>query len=83
MIWQDAVVSLASIFMIFGLIPSVRGSNKPALKTSLITSFWIFVICFVYLTLGLYLAAILLGIQGILWSTLAYQAFQSGKMSHV
>lgn len=79
MIWQDYVVSISSVFMIFGLLPSVRGVNKPAFKTSAITGFWLYVIVGVYLTLGLWLSAALLAVQGILWTTLAIQSMKGFK----
>ena len=76
MIWQDIVLMVGSFIFSIALIPTVRGKDKPALSTSLLTSgvLSVFVICF--FTLGLYLAAISGILTTIMWVILALQAMR-------
>lgn len=60
MIWQDIVLAIGQInFIIVELIVVSSGRNdKPKSKASFITSFWLFVFCGLFFTLGLWFAFI-------------------------
>jgi hypothetical protein len=79
MIWQDVVLGGAQIFFAVSLLPSVFSKDKPALATSIMTSFMLYVICFVNYTLNLYGAAAGLFLVASLWGILAFQKFTEKK----
>lgn len=79
MIWQDIVLGGAQIFFALSLLPSVFSKDKPALATSVMTSFMLYVICFVNYSLNLYGAAVGLFIVAGLWAILAIQKYLATK----
>jgi hypothetical protein len=72
-LWQDFVFTIGSLFFIVALVFSVRSPDKPPVRTSVITGFWLVVFSVVYATLSLPLAAVTSAISGLLWFTLAVQ----------
>lgn len=71
--WQDFVIGAISVVFALGLIPSIRGNNKPAISTSLVTGVGLVVMGFVDLTLHLWITSIICVISGILWGVLLWQ----------
>jgi hypothetical protein len=71
--WQDLVLTVGSIVLIIALIPSVKGPNKPALSTSIMTGCVLSTFALVYATLNLWLSSITTIIACLLWFTLAAQ----------
>lgn len=72
---QDAIFTAGSIFFIIGLIPSIRGEDKPALFTSLTTGGWLFLFAITYLTFAhpLWFSSITTFGTSLCWFTLAWQ----------
>ena len=70
---QDVIFAVGSIVFNVALWPSIRSVNKPALFTSVTTSFWLFVFAVTYTTLGLTLAAATTFVGAIEWGILALQ----------
>jgi len=79
MIWQDIVLGGAQIFFAISLLPSVFSKDKPALATSVMTSFMLYVIGYVNFTLNLYGASGGLFIVATLWGILAIQKYLINK----
>ena len=77
MIWQDIVITVGVFIMIFAMIPSVKGKNKPAKETSITTAIILtaYFVCFA--TLGLWLSAISEVILAGLWYVLFFQVLRS------
>lgn len=71
--WQDFVFTVGSFLFIIGLIPTVRGSQKPPLSTSFVTGLVLLVFAVMYLTLELYLSAVVTTITSMMWATLFLQ----------
>ena len=58
MIWQDIVISIAQVFFVVALIPSIRGKDKPALVTSIMNTILVSAIAATQLTLNLWFSAL-------------------------
>jgi hypothetical protein len=73
MTWQDVVIAVGQFVFAAALIPSVRGRQKPALTSSLITAtgLTVFGICFA--TLGLWLSVAGVWTSAAMWWVLAWQ----------
>ena len=74
--WQDWVFAVCGVILGASLIPTIRGHDKPALSTGLITTILVAVLTVTMTTLGLWLSAAtnLLIVAG--WGTITYQKFQ-------
>jgi hypothetical protein len=83
--WQDLVLSIIGIAFTIILIPqlldSIKGKSQINTLTSSITGFGCFLICFVDFTLGLYIAAIVSLITGIVWLLFFGLAFKMKNAS--
>lgn len=78
MLWQDAVITAASIVFSAALIPQIYHGFKEkkghiAYATSVPTLVGLYVICYAYFTLGLVLSTVVCFITGTLWLTLFVQ----------
>lgn len=56
--WQDIVISVAQIFFVVALIPSIKGNDKPALATSTMNTVLVSIIAVTQLTLNLWFSAV-------------------------
>lgn len=72
-VWQDWVLMLCQIVFILALIPTLRGSSKPEIGTSLTTGATLWVIAVTLATLRLWNGATFTFIAGLLWFVLAEQ----------
>ena len=72
--WQDFVIGAISLIFGVGLIPTIRGSSKPAISTSFVTSLGLFIMGMVDFTLSLWLTAVICLMSGALWGVLLWQA---------
>lgn len=81
MIWQDIVLGGAQLFFAVSLLPSIFSKDKPALATSVMTSFMLYIIGYVNYTLNLKGASVGLFIVASLWGTLAIQKFREKQKS--
>ena len=73
MIWQDIVITVASISFSVGLIPAVLKRDKPPVVTSLITFLGMLGITICYISFNLVLSTITGSITTILWLVLFIQ----------
>lgn len=73
MIWQDIVFGVGTALFSIALIPTLRDTQKPALQTSLMTAVVLFIFAFTSATLGLWFACGSQILNGLIWSTLAWQ----------
>ena len=81
MVWQDIIFTIGSIIFIIALIPSIRGKDKPALSTSLLTGSILFIFSTTYLTLNLTFSTVTTGILASAWLILAFQKYNETKKS--
>ncbi len=79
MIWQDIVFGTGTIIFAVSLIPTIRDSQKPAVKTSLPTAIILAFFAVTSATLGLWFAVVAQVISCGLWSLLAFQRFNQNK----
>lgn len=79
--WQEIVLTIGQIIFTLSLLPSVFSKDKPALATSGITAFILFVFVFTYYSLNLYMTALGTLTTGILWFILAYQKYKKNKIT--
>lgn len=77
--WQDYVISICILVFIVALLPSVRGSDKPALSTSLITASVQLVLTLTYVTMELWYSVATGIVLFLLWSLLAGQVMTRDK----
>ena len=79
MVWQDIVLSVGMWIFVIALIPTLRGKEKPALSTSIVTSAVLAVFVLTYATLELWLSTIASAVIAVLWFVLAAQKYRKGK----
>lgn len=73
MIWQDIVIMFSCFGFSLALIPSIRGKNKPARLTCLMTALLLTTIAVCFGSLKLYLAMVSEITAVIAWSVLLFQ----------
>jgi hypothetical protein len=82
--WQDILLTIATIFLTYALIPQVIKGFKTrkttiTIQTSLITFIGMYIVCFVYYTLNLYFSTIIAFTTGTLWLILFVQSIKYKK----
>ena len=82
MAWQDWVFAVGGLIILVSLVPTIRGAQKPALATSVMTTFLVCIFTFTMATLDLWLAALMNGLTAGAWAILAYQRYQMDAPSH-
>ena len=73
MIWQDVVLMIGGFVFSIALIPSIRGKQKPAKSSCLLTGSALTVYSIVYFTLGLWLACVSGVLTALAWWILLFQ----------
>ncbi len=73
MIWQDVVITVGSWVFVVALIPTLRGKEKPAVTTSVVTGFILIAYALVYATLGMWVSVVSTTALALSWFTLAVQ----------
>lgn len=76
MAWQDWVMSFATFVLGASLIPTIRGDDKPALSTSILTTVFVGVIAAVMASMGLWLSAFANAIIVVAWGVITTQKYQ-------
>ena len=76
MIWQDIVLAIGGFGFVIALIPSIRTSNKPDWKSSLMTGSILLIFTICYATLGLWLAFCSTLLVSACWFLLLYQVLK-------
>lgn len=78
--WQDIVLSVGSWVFIAALIPTILGTEKPALSSSVLTGLVLAVFAGVYGSLGLWTSALSAAALSAGWWVLAWQKYRAGRM---
>ena len=73
MSWQDLVLSVGTVTLALGLLPSVLSPHKPALRTSVVTGLSLTSFAIVYISLDLWFSALFTAISAVLWYIMAVQ----------
>ncbi len=71
--WQDVVLAISLVALNVALVPSVVGSQKPRVMTSLLTALFVLVQATVFASLSLWYSFAMSFINASLWFTLAFQ----------
>jgi hypothetical protein len=79
MAWQDWVMSFATFVLGASLIPTIRGDDKPALSTGILTTVFVAVIAGVMASMGLWLSAFANAIIVVAWGTISTQKYRQLK----
>lgn len=74
--WQDIVLSIGQYIFVLALLPSVFGTDKPALSSSLLTGTVLGIFSAVYATLGLWNSTLASAIVSATWFLLAWQQYR-------
>lgn len=77
--WQDIVIALCQTGFILALIPTIRGTHKPATSTAIMTATLVTIITFCLFTLKLWFAAVTSFGVGVAWLILAVQKIKIEK----
>jgi hypothetical protein len=82
-VWQDWVFAISGFILGASLIPTIRGDDKPALSTGILTTAIVTIVSITMATLGLWLAAgtnvlIVLG-----WATITVQKYRQIRRAHI
>lgn len=80
--WQDWVFAAAGFILGASLIPTIRGDDKPALSTGLITTVVISIVSVTMATMGLWLSAATNLIIVAAWGTISWQKLQQIRRQH-
>jgi len=70
---QDLVFTLGTVFFVFALLGTIFSKDKPPVLTSLCFALILTIFGFTYVTLGLWMSAILTWINALLWGFLVLQ----------
>jgi heme O synthase-like polyprenyltransferase len=74
--WQDTVIALCQLAAVPAMIPSIRGDDKPAFKTSFLNAIIVTIITCTLITLGLWFSAVTASFIAICWIILAVQKWR-------
>jgi hypothetical protein len=77
--WQDIVMMIVGFVFVVALWPSVKGKDKPAIASSIITGTGLLIMCICYATLGLWFAFSSTLLTVIMWYVLAVQVIMRRK----
>lgn len=75
--WQDLVLLVGNLVFLIALIPSIIGTNKPSLWTSLFTALTMSVFAFTYYSLGLTYGTITVALSALAWWILFFQKIRN------
>lgn len=76
MSWQDRVLAASGLILGASLIPTIRGDDKPALTTGIMTTVVISVVTVTMATMGLWLATATNVLIVIGWATITMQKYR-------
>jgi L-lactate permease len=79
--WQDWVFSLGGFLILVSLVPTLRGAQKPALSTGLMSFVLVAIFAGAMVTLGLWLSAFANALISLSWGFLALQRWQADRAS--
>ena len=73
MAWQDVVLFVGGFVLAGGIVPAIRGTEKPPFATTLTLVVMLAIFVVVFLTLRLWLTALSVLVQGSLWAVVLAQ----------
>jgi hypothetical protein len=76
MAWQDVVLFVGGFVLAGGIVPAIRGVEKPPVATTLTLVVMLAIFVVVFVTLGLWLTASSVLLQGSLWAIVLVQTLQ-------
>jgi type VI protein secretion system component VasF len=79
MLWQDYILTIGSLVFSIALVPAIIAREKPPLSTSVPTFFFLYLFCFIYATLHLWMSSFTSALTATLWLILAIQRFRAGR----
>ena len=79
--WQDWVFSLGGFLILASLVPTLRGEQKPALTTGIMSFVLVAIFACTMVTLGLWLSAFANALISLSWGVLAFQRWQSDRQA--
>lgn len=72
--WEDTVIAIVQWIFVVALIPSIlHKTQKPVVWTSLMTGLLLIILCFAYVSLGLWQSFVPVLILALAWLYLAWQ----------
>ena len=74
--WQDILFMVGNFILGAALIPTILAKEKPTRLTSALTGVILLLYCMTFATLGLYLAAIAVGVNATMWIVLLIQKWR-------
>ncbi|HSX14853.1 MAG TPA: hypothetical protein VLE72_03010 [Candidatus Saccharimonadales bacterium] len=77
--WQDLIFVAGITILSLSLIPTIRGRQKPALITSLVTIVILIIFVVTDVSLNLPLSAAVTALSVVAWVILAYQKSRQAK----
>jgi hypothetical protein len=77
--WQDIVLASGGFVISLGILPTIRGPLKPPLATTLTLVAVLAASCVAFVTLGLWLTAFGVGLQGLLWGIVLAQTLRAAR----
>lgn len=79
MAWQDVVLFVGGFVLAAGIVPAIRGTEKPPVATTLTLVVMLAIFGAVFVTLGLWLTAIAVFVQGSLWAVVLTQTVRRAR----
>ncbi len=77
--WQDVVLFVGGFVLAGGIVPAIRGPEKPPFVTTLTLVVMLAIFVVVFLTLGLWLTALSVLVQGSLWAVVLTQTVRGAR----
>lgn len=80
MAWQDVVLFVGGFVLAGGIVPTIRSLEKPPVSTTLTLVVMLAIFVVVFVTLGLWLTALSVLIQGSLWAVVLAQTVRRPRI---
>ena len=75
--WQDWVFFLGGLIVLVSLLPTIRGTQKPALATSLTTFVLVAIFAVTMASMNMWLSALINAAISLAWGVLALQRYRN------
>lgn len=79
MTWQDIVIGFGGFAFVIALIPSIKGKNKPAWTTSLMTAFFLTLFTLTFASMKMWLSTTSEALSSLAWWVLFIQKVREVK----
>lgn len=74
--WQDTVIALCQLAFLPSMLPTLLGTDKPALKTSAANALIVSIITITLATLQLWFSVVTGALTASIWAVLAIQKYK-------